>query len=319
MKNISRRGFISASASVVGAGVSLRILTACGDSSTSVQDSPTDSLLASSSDQVVDEVADQITDLPSDIQLVQRFPQVLVPGEVRLPISLAQQSGIITTDSDFKFPESLSAKIVDLSNDKVIIENISAKLHGVEISLPYYPFYAEIAAAGNYLLIVSGGPQDGAAFSVLQRNQVLVPKTGDSLPSFDTPTFADHRQVEPICTRQPKPCAFHEVTLSDALKLGVPVAYLVGTPSHCSTGTCSPALDGLIEVATRVGNRAAFVHAEVYADKAATVIAPAVKALGLTFEPTLFIVDATGEIIQRLDAVFDSLEITEALARAGVS
>ena len=319
MKNISRRGFISASASVVGAGVSLRILTACGDSSTSVQDSPTDSLVASSSDQVVGEVADQITDLPSDIQLVQRFPQVLVPGEVRLPISLAQQSGIITTDSDFKFPESLSAKIVDLSNDKVIIENISAKLHGVEISLPYYPFYAEIAAAGNYLLIVSGGPQDGAAFSVLERNQVLVPKTGDSLPSFDTPTFADHRQVEPICTRQPKPCAFHEVTLSDALKLGVPVAYLVGTPSHCSTGTCSPALDGLIEVATRVGNRAAFVHAEVYADKAATVIAPAVKALGLTFEPTLFIVDATGEIIQRLDAVFDSLEITDALARAGVS
>ena len=319
MKNISRRGFISASASVVGAGVSLRILTACGDSSTSVQDSPTDSLVASSSDQVVGEVADQITDLPSDIQLVQRFPQVLVPGEVRLPISLAQQSGIITTDSDFKFPESLSAKIVDLSTDKVIIENISAKLHGVKISLPYYPFYAEIAAAGNYLLIVSGGPQDGAAFSVLERNQVLVPKTGDSLPSFDTPTFADHRQVEPICTRQPKPCPFHEVTLSDALKLGVPVAYLVGTPSHCSTGTCSPALDGLIEVATRVGNRAAFVHAEVYADKAATVIAPAVKALGLTFEPTLFIVDATGEIIQRLDAVFDSLEITEALARAGVS
>ena len=319
MKNISRRGFISASASVVGAGVSLRILTACGDSSTSVQDSLTDSLVASSSDQVVDEVADQITDLPSDIQLVQRFPQVLVPGEVRLPISLAQQSGIITTDSDFKFPESLSAKIVDLSNDKVIIENISAKLHGVKISLPYYPFYAEIAAAGNYVLIVSGGPQDGAAFSVLERNQVLVPKTGDSLPSFDTPTFADHRQVEPICTRQPKPCPFHEVTLSDALKLGVPVAYLVGTPSHCSTGTCSPALDGLIEVATRVGNRAAFVHAEVYADKAATVIAPAVKALGLTFEPTLFIVDATGEIIQRLDAVFDSLEITEALARAGVS
>ena len=319
MKNISRRGFISASASVVGAGVSLRILTACGDSSTSVQDSPTDSLVASSSDQVVGEVADQITDLPSDILLVQRFPQVLVPGEVRLPISLAQQSGIITTDSDFKFPESLSAKIVDLSTDKVIIENISAKLHGVKISLPYYPFYAEIAAAGNYVLIVSGGPQDGAAFSVLERNQVLVPKTGDSLPSFDTPTFADHRQVEPICTRQPKPCPFHEVTLSDALKLGVPVAYLVGTPSHCSTGTCSPALDGLIEVATRVGNRAAFVHAEVYADKAATVIAPAVKALGLTFEPTLFIVDATGEIIQRLDAVFDSLEITEALARAGVS
>ena len=315
MKNISRRRFISGSVSVVGAGISLQVLTSCGGSSTSGQNSSTDSLAAPDSDQL----ADQIAELPSDLQLVQRFPQVLVPGNLRLPISLALSSGIISASSDFKFPQTLSAKVIDLSTDKVLIENISAKLHGTEISLPYYPFYAEIAAAGNYALIVAGGPYEGTAFSVLDRGQVTVPGTGDSLPSFDTPTFADHRQVEPICTRQPKPCPFHEVRLSDALKLGVPVAYIVGTPAHCSTGTCSPALDGLIEVATSVGDRAVFIHAEIYADEAATVIAPAIKALGLTFEPTLFIVDMSGKIIKRLDAVFDSLEISDALASVGIS
>ena len=315
MKNISRRRFISGSASVIGAGISLQMLTSCGDSATSGENSPTDSLAAPDSDQL----ADQISELPSDLQLVQRFPQVLVPGNLRLPISLALSSGIISASSDFKFPQTLSAKVIDLSTDKVLIENISAKLHGAEISLPYYPFYAEITTAGNYSLIVAGGPYEGTAFSVLERGQVSVPGTGDSLPSFDTPTFADHRQVEPICTRQPKPCPFHEVTLSDALKLGVPVAYIVGTPAHCSTGTCSPALDGLIEVATRVGDRAVFIHAEIYADEAATVIAPAIKALGLTFEPTLFVVDVSGKIVKRLDAVFDSLEISDALASVGVS
>lgn len=315
MKNISRRRFISGSASVVGAGISLQMLTSCGDSATSGENSPTDSLAAPDSDQL----ADQISELPSDLQLVQRFPQVLVSGNLRLPISLALSSGIISASSDFKFPQTLSAKVIDLSTDKVLIENISAKLHGAEISLPYYPFYAEITTAGNYSLIVAGGPYEGTAFSVLERGQVSVPGTGDSLPSFDTPTFADHRQVEPICTRQPKPCPFHEVTLSDALKLGVPVAYIVGTPAHCSTGTCSPALDGLIEVAARVGDRAVFIHAEIYADEAATVIAPAIKALGLTFEPTLFIVDMSSKIVKRLDAVFDSLEISDALASVGVS
>ena len=315
MKNISRRRFISGSASVVGAGISLQMLTSCGDSATSGENSPTDSLAAPDSDQL----ADQISELPSDLQLVQRFPQVLVPGNLRLPISLALSSGIISASSDFKFPQTLSAKVIDLSTDKVLIENISAKLHGAEISLPYYPFYAEITTAGNYSLIVAGGPYEGTAFSVLERGQVSVPGTGDSLPSFDTPTFADHRQVEPICTRQPKPCPFHEVTLSDALKLGVPVAYIVGTPAHCSTGTCSPALDGLIEVAARVGDRAVFIHAEIYADEAATVIAPAIKALGLTFEPTLFIVDMSSKIVKRLDAVFDSLEISDALASVGIS
>jgi hypothetical protein len=139
------------------------------------------------------------------------------------------------------------------------------------------------------------------------------------LPGFDTPTFDNNREVKLICTRIPEPCPFHALTLTEALKLGVPVAYLVGTPAHCQTGTCSPALDGLIEVGSRIGDRAVFVHAEIYSDEAATVIAPAVKALNLTFEPALFIVDTKGKIVERLDAVFDSLEISDALTRAGIN
>ncbi len=315
MKNISRRRFISGSASVVGAGISLQMLTSCGDSSTSGQDSPEDSLAAPDSDQL----ADQISELPSDLQLVQRFPQVLVPGNLRLPISLALSSGIISASSDFKFPKTLLAKVVDLSTDKVIIENTSATLYGAEISLPYYPFQVTIDSPGNYSLVVSGGPPEGTAFSVLERTLVLVPGVGDQLPGFDTPTFGDHRQVEPICTRQPEPCPFHKLTLNEALQLGVPVAYLVGTPAHCSTGTCDPALSGLIDVASRIVGSAVFVHAEIYADEAATVIAPAVQALNLSFEPVLFIADKNGKIVKRLDAVFDASEFLDVLASVGVS
>lgn len=315
MKNLSRRGFISSSATVLGAGISFGILASCGEGLTSNQDSQ--------------------SDFPDDLQLVQRFPQVLVPGNLRLPISLALSSGIIDANSDFKFPQTLSAKVIDLSTDKVIIENVSAPLHGIvsahlhsdgsthshdaESSLPYYPFRINILMTGNYALVVSGGPIEGAAFSVLEPDQVAVPGANDLLPGFDTPTFDNNREVKPICTRIPDPCPFHAMTLTEALKLGVPVAYLVGTPAHCETGTCAPALDGLIEVGSRIGDRAVFIHAEVYADEAATVIAPAVKALNLTFEPVLFIVDANGKIIERFDSVFDSLEIFDALASVGVS
>ena len=296
MLKISRRRFIYGSVSALGFGSAVTSLLACGSTV-----SPTSKAL------------------PDGVQLVQRFPQILVPGEVRLPISLAQQSGIITTNSDFKFPRTLTAKIVDLSTDEVINEDISVDLHGVEIATPYYPFRTNIDKPGNYLLIVDGGPQDGAAFSVLERDQVLLPKVGDMLPRFDTPTFDDARDVDPICTRLPKPCPFHELTLTEALQLKKPVAYLVGTPAHCSTGTCTPALNQLIGVARSLGDRAAFVHAEVYTDDTATVVAPAVKAFAMTFEPALFIVDVNSKIIERLDAVFDTKEITEALARAGVA
>ena len=296
MLKISRRRFIYGSVSALGFGSAVTSLLACGSTV-----SPTSQAL------------------PDGVQLVQRFPQILVPGEVRLPISLAQQSGIITTDSDFKFPQTLTAKIADLSTDEVINEDISVDLHGVEIANPYYPFRTNIDKPGNYLLIVDGGSQDGAAFSVLERDQVLLPKVGDTLPRFDTPTFADARGVDPICTRLPKPCPFHELTLTEALQLKKPVAYLVGTPAHCSTGTCTPALNQLIGVARTLGDRVVFVHAEVYTDDTATVVAPAVKAFAMTFEPALFIVNANSKIVERLDAVFDTKEITEALARAGVA
>ncbi|MFM8854643.1 MAG: hypothetical protein ACKOGL_15895, partial [Acidimicrobiaceae bacterium] len=125
--------------------------------------------------------------------------------------------------------------------------------------------------------------------------------------------------VNPICTQSPEPCAFHKLTLTEALQLKKPVAYLIGTPAHCSTGTCAPALEQLTKVSEIVGDRATIVHAEVYADEAATVVAPAVKAFAMTFEPALFIVDANLKIIDRLDAVFDAEEISEALSRAGVA
>ena len=59
-----------------------------------------------------------------------------------------------------------------------------------------------------------------------------------------------------------------------------------------------------------------FVHAEVYIDNTATVTAPAVDAAGLTYEPALFITDAEGTVVERLDAVWNESELVEVLDAA---
>ena len=46
----------------------------------------------------------------------------------------------------------------------------------------------------------------------------------------------DPRGVDPICTREPEVCPFHDITLTEALAAGKPVVYYVGTPAFCSTG-----------------------------------------------------------------------------------
>ncbi|NQV97686.1 MAG: hypothetical protein HQ486_07815, partial [Acidimicrobiaceae bacterium] len=148
MNCVSRRRFIAGSISVVGSGLALGALGAIAGCTNGK------------------------STLPKDLQLVQRFPQVLVPGNLRLPVSLATSSGVLSTTGDFKFPETLSAKIVDLSTDKVITENISAQLHKVNMPIPYYPFRTTISAVGNYAIVVDGGPSEGTAFSVLPRDQV---------------------------------------------------------------------------------------------------------------------------------------------------
>ena len=53
------------------------------------------------------------------------------------------------------------------------------------------------------------------------------------------------------------------------------------------------------------------VHADVYADAEATVVAPAIEAINVRYEPIIYLCDANGVIVDRLDAVWDRAELRE--------
>ena len=294
---ISRRTFITGSLGVIGATSTVGV----------------GSLLAGCSGESTATTSESVAAL-GDLQLVQRFPQVLVPGNVRLPISLANQAGLLTTDSGFELPNTLLAQLINADTQEVVAESLSADRHDTGLTIPYWPFRVDIDKPGIYTLIVDGGPAEGAAIQVLNAAAVLIPLVGSQLPGFDTPTVDDHRGVEPVCTRTPEPCEFHNITLNEALALKKPIAYLVGTPAHCSTGTCAPALEALINVRKSIGDAMTFLHAEIYTDDKATTVAPAVVALKMEYEPAIYITDASGKIIERFDAVFDADEISSAIA-----
>ena len=294
---ISRRTFITGSLGVIGATSTVGV----------------GSLLAGCSGESTATTSESVAAL-GDLQLVQRFPQVLVPGNVRLPISLANQAGLLTTDSGFELPNTLLAQLINADTQEVVAESLSADRHDTGLTIPYWPFRVDIDKPGIYTLIVDGGPAEGAAIQVLNAAAVLIPLVGSQLPGFDTPTVDDHRGVEPVCTRTPEPCLFHNITLNEALALKKPIAYLVGTPAHCSTGTCAPALEALITVRKSIGDAMTFLHAEIYTDDKATTVAPAVIALKMEYEPAIYITDASVKIIERFDTVFDADEISSAIA-----
>lgn len=241
-------------------------------------------------------------------QVVQRFPDspLFTPGPVRLPVSISDGQNLLTTG-----PASIAGTIQTIDGEKVT--DITATLRANGIAVPYWEVRATIATAGFYALRLTGDDGNGAAFQVFEPADVASPLTGSPMPPFLTPTVDNHRGVEPYCTLTPDPCPFHSVTLTDALKSGKPVAYIVGTPAHCQTGTCAPGLEFLVTEGTRLGDAVVMVHADVYADDAATRVAPAVAALNVDYEPIVYLCDATGVVVDRLDGVWDRDELRERL------
>ena len=289
---ISRRQFVTGTLATFGFGGSLSFLTSCASST-----------------------PDAAAEL---FQVVQRFPQVLVPGTVRIPISLANQAGLLGKTSGIDLPTELRAQLLNAENGEVVIADMVAMKHDANIDPPYWPFRVDIAETGIYTLVIEGGTQDGAGVQIMDPATISIPLIGTPLPGFDTPTISNPRGVNPLCTRTPEPCPLHDITLNEALKRGKPIAYLVGTPAHCQTGTCAPALEALLSMRELVGDRITMLHTEIYSDDTATVVAPAVEALNMTYEPALFITDAKGVLVERFDAIFDAVEITEAFTTLGV-
>jgi hypothetical protein len=278
----------------LGAGL---VLAACGDDAT------------------VEDAAVEDTEVPVDPQgltVAQRYPQsqALTPGDVRLAISLANADGSLVTQG----PDVLRGVIRDAEGNQVAA--FETPRRGEGLGVPYWSITATIPTAGLHDFSFDGAAGDPTPFILFDPAETTVPSPTQPLAPFDTPTTANPRGVDPICTRLDGPCPFHEVTLTEALAAGKPVVYIVGTPAHCVTATCGPGLDFLIEVAKAYDGVATFVHAEVYADPEATTVAPAVTASGLDYEPAIFVTDAAGTIVRRIDIVWDQAELTELLADA---
>lgn len=284
---LSRRVLLAGAAGTV-------VLAACGSDS------------ASTSSTVGPEPS--AADPSAGLALVRFFddPSVTTGSSRRLVFGLADLDGTLRAAG----PAEVSAVLLDASGAEVA--STTGRRRDVNLPRAYYEFRVDVPRAEVYTLRVTADGETGdGSFTVATPGSLSFPGPGDRLAPFDTPTIVDARGVDPVCTRQPA-CPFHDVTLTDALAAGTPVVYLVGTPAFCQTGICGPVLDVMMAVAQDYPSLK-FLHAEVYTDNTATEAAPAVGAAGLSFEPVIFLTDAAGQIVERLDVIIDESELREHL------
>jgi hypothetical protein len=242
-------------------------------------------------------------------------PYVVTGSRQRLVLGLQGDGGATATH----LPADASIQLLKgLKDPKPVGDPVAVKAHSDGTPIAYYPIELTFPSTGFFALeLTVQGKSTSQAVQVFTPGQAKMVQRGDKMRPVDTPTPADHRGVEPICTRQPE-CSLHGVTLTQALAKGQPTAFLISTPQFCQIGVCGPSLDLLIEAAPKYPG-IQFLHAEVYedAEKLGSIqgakLAPAVVDYDLTYEPVLFVVDGQGVLVDRLDNVFDRADIKKAL------
>ena len=283
---------------VLAGGAALAFLAACGGDDDGAADDgavPADSTAAGAAPGVL-------------LVLLPQQGVLTADGEQRVPLAFADAEGVPVR-------EGLEPREFQIRADTGEPVVVTVDPHDDGVPTPYYPVRFTPAAAGIHEITVVG--EDGYNAVTLDISQdALLPLVGQPLPAVATPTTTEARGVDPICTRTP-PCDLHAVSLDEVLGTG-PVALSIATPEFCQTAICGPVLDLLVEALPDYPTITG-IHAEVYADPrgdddpTAGGLAPITDEYALTFEPTLYLVDATGTIVTRLDSVYDRVELRDAL------
>ena len=300
MSPLSRRTFLIGTASAA-------VLAACGGGDDD------DTTTEATTDATTGDGATSTSAAPGTGLAIARVfnPQQPAGHELRLPIALADADGAILDLADV--PASITFRFGPEGG--AMSAPVEVARHDDGIPTPYFPLRMTLEPGTYRIEIEADGTPAATTVEAVPPNQTaVVPIVGGPLIALQTPTTADPRGVDPICTRDPA-CPFHEQTLEEAMASGKAVAFIISTPQFCQTAICGPVLDLLIARAEQHRDTIAFVHAEVYTDSNARETTEAVQAYGLTWEPSLFLAQPDGTITSRLDYTYDGVELDEALSR----
>jgi hypothetical protein len=137
-----------------------------------------------------------------------------------------------------------------------------------------------------------------------------VPGVGDTPPRIHTPTEASVAgDLSKIDTRDPHD-DMHKVDFADALGKK-PIVLVFATPLLCQSRVCGPVVDVAEEVNSELGDKADFIHMEIYNDNDPSKhVRPQVRAFHLPSEPWLFAIGRDGRIEAVIEGAFGVEELT---------
>jgi hypothetical protein len=141
------------------------------------------------------------------------------------------------------------------------------------------------------------------------------PRPGEKAIRIDTPTKAQVGDVSKIDTRVP-PDTMHDVNFADVLGKK-PVVLVFATPALCKSRVCGPIVDAVEQLKSQYGDKAAFIHMEIYNDNDLSKgFRPQVRAWRLPSEPWTFMIDRQGRVAASFEGAASVAELQRGLEKA---
>jgi hypothetical protein len=166
-------------------------------------------------------------------------------------------------------------------------------------------------------LIKQGGKVTGRLMPTADVGEFTqIPRVGEKAPKIHTPTASDvGGDLAKITTRIP-PDTQNKVDYAEVLGKE-PIVLLFATPRFCQSRVCGPVVDVAQQLQHEDGDKAAFIHMEIYNDNDPSKgVRPQVRAFNLPSEPWLFTVNRHGVVSSAVEGAFGTKFLTAAVNKA---
>ena len=186
--------------------------------------------------------------------------------------------------------------------------------------------FVDFDAAGPHRLEITVPLSGGGSVTVELAFEVgettSAPGVGDAAIRSVTKTVDDVGDPTELTTGSLYDPDLYQVTLADAVADDRPVVVVFASPAFCINAVCGPQVEVLSELREAYGDRANFVHVDLYenprgiqGDLSQSVISSAVWEWGLPSNEWTFVIDGEGRVTARFEAFATFAEIEKELAK----
>ena len=184
---------------------------------------------------------------------------------------------------------------------------------------------------GDWLLSIEGGQIVGTVVLPVEvAEQTEVVDIGERAPFSNTKTLEDAGDdLSTISSHQSPDPDLYQSSIAESLFSGKPGVIVFASPAFCTSPTCGPEVDTIVELKDAHKGEADFIHVEIYdnpleiqGDLTKAVFSPHVAAWGIDQTPDyrneswVFVLGSDGKVTHRFQGYATLDELERALAEA---